>query len=169
MELKYIDKIKHIGISNVVIVPLWNWNFRRLRLSGIVIRCNRTFMELKSSHSIGSPHSSSRCNRTFMELKYTLNFSGVDGQTVVIVPLWNWNMAYKSAEEIESLSCNRTFMELKYGNALPLSGRNRCNRTFMELKSPHSHYWHPCRTRCNRTFMELKFPLLFASSGGEQL
>ena len=49
-------------------------------------------------------------------------------------------MAYKSAEEIESLSCNRTFMELKYGNALPLSGRNRCNRTFMELKSPHSHY-----------------------------
>ena len=47
-----------------------------------------------------------------MELKYVSGDKQVAKIDVLIVPLWNWNMAEQLQESFDD-SFNRTFMELK--------------------------------------------------------
>ena len=73
MELKFSCK-KSIRFSkDVLIVPLWNWNY-------LV-----PYLRWKSR----------RFNRTFMELKLISNFLILFGDNVLIVPLWNWNWYFR--------------------------------------------------------------------------
>ena len=53
-------------------------------------------------------------NRTFMELKSILAQSDIKRRSVLIVPLWNWNMGIDKNLTPEEYSFNRTFMELKF-------------------------------------------------------
>ena len=71
MELKYPKKDGLRRSTIVLIVPLWNWNRRRLALFLHQGRqgFNRTFMELKWAQA---------------EIWFSMN-------VVLIVPLWNWN------------------------------------------------------------------------------
>ena len=125
MELKYMF---HEGIrlrSPVLIVPLWNWNFRtsvecicpilvlivplwnwnrKIYVDSVKdISFNRTFMELKfESHEKGHNNHTS-FNRTFMELKFFIKFTINCNRCVLIVPLWNWNLVFKSIFNITAL------------------------------------------------------------------
>ena len=74
MELKYVKEQTATAITEVLIVPLWNWNGDKC-----VDKEGRFYCS----------------NRTFMELKYVF---GIDTQlrmAVLIVPLWNWNIDKK--------------------------------------------------------------------------
>ena len=57
-------------LGQVLIVPLWNWNYDSSLDISEVTAC---------------------FNRTFMELKYDHDFSLHTLVKVLIVPLWNWN------------------------------------------------------------------------------
>ena len=57
---------------------------------------NRTFMELKWASGIFTNSLVVGFNRTFMELKYTTTrLMSFLNNTVLIVPLWNWNNYYQ--------------------------------------------------------------------------
>ena len=120
--------------TRVLIAPLWNWNNIYQYGLFLLIRSNRTFMELK--HQKRSDSSSNKW--------------------VLIAPLWNWNYGL-TATLWQMLCSNRTFMELKPRHL------DRCNngwwssnRTFMELKHSRGPTEQMERRRSNRTFMELK-------------
>ena len=70
MELKYKKKREKAQKISVLIVPLWNWNRKRLFRFCF--------------------HFSSNC--TFMELKYVCFSVETRLYIVLIVPLWNWNI-----------------------------------------------------------------------------
>ena len=50
---------------------------------------NRTFMELKQENYADYRRNGDRLNRTFMELKQEVKAFKVDGEKVLIEPLWN--------------------------------------------------------------------------------
>ena len=84
----------------VLIVPLWNWNRSLLQTCVLLLRFNRTFMELK-----------------------LITITSSNRQTqVLIVPLWNWNN-FSDKLKINFFSFNRTFMELKWQTVLMLTTR----------------------------------------------
>ena len=57
--------------------------------------------------------------------------------SVLIVPLWNWNICCRRLSEKRN-SFNRTFMELKLMNKALWVSEDLCfNRTFMELKQAY--------------------------------
>ena len=119
-----------------------------------------------------------RSNRTFMELKYVSVIPPTLNLTVLIVPLWNWNLQNRIINST-SICSNRTFMELKYTTSLcEAPSFERSNRTFMELKCKIAKarsyglsvlivpLWNWNRREfqrwktlegSNRTFMELKW------------
>ena len=105
----------------------------------LVVSSNRTFMELKFVFLADEYEALSSSNRTFMELKFVMQVSVSQSLYVLIVPLWNWNMALSLTYFVNEGS-NRTFMELKYVS---------CKRKFVK------------RLSSNRTFMELKFDNIF--------
>ena len=51
-----------------------------------------------------------------MELKFDTNTKNIWAQSVLIVPLWNWNEEFKKMMAEYNDSSNRTFMELKLKN-----------------------------------------------------
>ena len=109
----------------VLIVPLWNWNWKRNQDWPNLECSNCTFMELKWNIRLNSLVNGSRSNCTFMELKLYK----------VGVPLWG------------SKSSNCTFMELKLSNCLSVDIRHLCsNCTFMELKWQNSSMIVPTRS-----------------------
>ena len=55
-------------------------------------------------------------NRTFMELKYGHWFAEDTKSSVLIAPLWNWNIR-QSGRTFAGKGSNRTFMELKLPSA----------------------------------------------------
>ena len=72
MELKFRQQTKERHESEVLIVPLWNWNcFYPEKV--VPLQCS---------------------NCTFMELKFGPLFKMSSVPTVLIVPLWNWNEGY---------------------------------------------------------------------------
>ena len=74
-------------------------------------------------------------NRTFMELKQFYRYVRGEFDTVLIVPLWNWNSTTARWRRSVRPRLNRTFMELKHINdKLEVIDQTRLNRTFMELK-----------------------------------
>ena len=91
MELKSHEGKQTAHDTDVLIVPLWNWNGFCEKYAGLSV-C--------------------RSNRTFMELKYALGKSEDEVKDVLIVPLWNWNYYWFALARIYD-SSNRTFMELK--------------------------------------------------------
>ena len=117
---------------------------------------NRTFMELKSLYLRKKGWLSPSFNRTFMELKCAKKQDMEILETVLIVPLWNWNNENEVGQTIEKrvlivplwnwnmdafdesrldIRFNRTFMELKYlRNIISQLENYSFNRTFMELK-----------------------------------
>ena len=93
-----------------------------------------------------------------MELKFQNQPQANCQYTVLIVPLWNWNMPAPIRVAKTALSFNRTFMELKFlGRGSHISGNQRFNRTFMELKFLTVFAVPWTINSFNRTFMELKF------------
>ena len=119
----------------VLIVPLWNWN-RRNQGAEVHQRnsSNRTFMELKSHNNFEWSLPCWSSNRTFMELKLQKSLLLSIGITVLIVPLWNWNVYQVKVGE-QDYGSNRTFMELKCTTRRSWTQRSdSSNRTFMELK-----------------------------------
>ena len=79
MELKFAIGICSIVVSEVLIVPLWNWNQEFLKL-----------VELPP-----------RSNRTFMELKFVTYTAVSKAKLVLIVPLWNWNSKEEEEKQKE--------------------------------------------------------------------
>ena len=75
----------------VLIVPLWNWNKLACTIIEVLISSNCTFMELKWvwANKANAYDWSSNC--TFMELKFNFNNETTRRNSVLIVPLWNWN------------------------------------------------------------------------------
>ena len=47
MELKYYKGVAYSTITDVLIVPLWNWNEMTMKVLTQYLSSNRTFMELK--------------------------------------------------------------------------------------------------------------------------
>ena len=147
--------------------------------NGKAFRSNRTFMELKSAYHTRRQQRHSCSNRTFMELKFKINNYISFFQSVLIVPLWNWNNWAAWERALPKICSNRTFMELKWETEERLRLKcARSNRTFMELKCTicgwfvgnhrvlivplwnWNHNWlrYNIAADCsNRTFMELKF------------
>ena len=120
-------------------------------------RFNRTFMELKSAWTHHPRPRTISFNRTFMELKLIGDIFRLMFPQVLIVPLWNWNLATMMVRMV-SKSFNRTFMELKFSISCKCLTRYQCfNRTFMELKFVSSILSYLLLTSFNRTFMELKY------------
>ena len=131
MELKSVYLQVFLLRHLVLIAPLWNWNMNEpiinWSLSIVLIaplwNCVNCSLWRWSS------------NRTFMELKFRWYWSIPLLRYVLIAPLWNWNVRWRSLhslrhsvliaplwnwnrivrvrEEISSCS-NRTFMELKW-------------------------------------------------------
>ena len=147
MELKWWrTKTTHAALS-VLIVPLWNWNNRSAACSLSSLSSNCTFMELKLHQGSQGYAVGKRSNCTFMELKLVNHAPLVEKQSVLIVPLWNWNLVcaqkgtqtivvlivplwnwnkWASIWETKSECSNCTFMELKLG----LSSKLNRRRTF---------------------------------------
>ena len=67
MELKFHQIGKVDVLLQVLIVPLWNWNWHNV-VVGLLEVCS---------------------NCTFMELKFIFMAIGAKAQSVLIVPLWN--------------------------------------------------------------------------------
>ena len=104
-------------------------------LTILLVRSNCTFMELKCPYSPIRCCESSCSNCTFMELKYVKQRRSVWSEIVLIVPLWNWNVWYKSLNVSKHVSSNCTFMELKWILQQRRKSKSSCsNCTFMELK-----------------------------------
>ena len=62
--------------------------------------------------------------------------------SVLIVPLWNWNPLSTGSLTNPPSSFNRTFMELKFDLIHTHCWCGNCfNRTFMELKSHYPSIW----------------------------
>ena len=114
MELKFEFPLYIHLRSFVLIVPLWNWNHAHMLRTCKGCSFNRTFMELKSCKEYAYNPRSFRFNRTFMELKFQARQFRMLQISVLIVPLWNWNINLLLWISQEGLSFNRTFMELKY-------------------------------------------------------
>ena len=92
MELKLVCSDSATLIRFVLIVPLWNWNYRvRWRLWNV---CSVLIVPLWNWNEEWA---------TF----YTV------GALVLIVPLWNWNRPRRRGRTAGRVSFNRTFMELK--------------------------------------------------------
>ena len=86
-----------LDFFQVLIVPLWNWNWKALQTEAGRIRFNRTFMELKFVTKYSANIFSYSFNRTFMELKLSLFYVVLlCFDNVLIVPLWNWNEVYSN-------------------------------------------------------------------------
>ena len=57
MELKFLKLLYMAENTEVLIVPLWNWNFVNLLEAYVVGSSNCTFMELKCAFTGGNPSS----------------------------------------------------------------------------------------------------------------
>ena len=114
MELKYLITYTLNLRSQVLIVPLWNWNSVQILQVILEFRFNRTFMELKWLQGPLSMLRRDSFNRTFMELKCSNLMRLARRLTVLIVPLWNWNNNLALRYNLDEACFNRTFMELKY-------------------------------------------------------
>ena len=118
MELKQNCYLWLCISREVLIVPLWNWNFRQN----------------------GGRITSNRFNRTFMELKHVSHHNPRIDNNVLIVPLWNWNLRKSSFFSVRRCF-NRTFMELKQDTSDAEAVEfGSFNRTFMELKPSSKTY-----------------------------
>ena len=115
VELKHQADSTSINLNNVLIVPLWNWNYlfdifshdssfsinctvvelklwKLKRVNRMRARINCTVVELKRfrRHRIPRPW---RCiNCTVVELKRISFMLTIFSLSVLIVPLWNWNV-----------------------------------------------------------------------------
>ena len=90
-----------------------------------------------------------------MELKYGVKGRPFLGGVVLIVPLWNWNVApADSIQEAESF--NRTFMELKWNGAKGTAAILHVLIVPLWNWNERTQKVHGGNTRFNRTFMELK-------------
>ena len=69
-------------------------------------------MELKSYEANYDSAKEDPFNRTFMELKYGPPDAFAQRHSLLIAPLWNWNIIYEPVR-YEHVAFNRTFMELK--------------------------------------------------------
>ena len=76
----------------VLIVPLWNWNTESRPVTDMGQGSNRTFMELKWRSRLTLQRWVLSSNRTFMELKLRNGVEWFLWLSVLIVPLWNWNV-----------------------------------------------------------------------------
>ena len=118
----------------VLIAPLWNWNQQMQKLVESILSSNRTFMELKYARSKDGRNETLCSNRTFMELKSAKARLAQQRKSVLIAPLWNWNLL-RLPFRTPCARSNRTFMELKWHLIVVRRLRTRSsNRTFMELK-----------------------------------
>ena len=143
MELKLSAKDWQLrGLSNVLIVPLWNWNLREWSPQQTVR--NVLIVPLWNWNRIWSNHISSALSVLIVPLwnwNAAFSFGSQSRFAVLIVPLWNWNV-YEITPNVKILGSNRTFMELKSTWLCWVWSWFSCsNRTFMELKC-----WWFCRS-----------------------
>ena len=112
MELKSLSSNRERVKRKVLIVPLWNWNWKTLAFSVSLLGSNCTFMELKFSKVLGKGQFRTCSNCTFMELKSLCS----------------------STKKSTTSSSNCTFMELKWRLVDRRHLLTSSNCTFMELK-----------------------------------
>ena len=114
MELK--QRSWNVGLlkSEVLIVPLWNWNKNKSLMQNWGKGSNRTFMELK----LRLLQSVQKRYGVLIVPLWNWNTNQVmlcvHKDWVLIVPLWNWNSASTHERALSGSSSNRTFMELKH-------------------------------------------------------
>ena len=71
-----------------------------------------------------------------MELKYVYVLRVIDGDTLLIVPVWNWNQVLCDEWYVRSFTFNRTSVELKLlSSSMVDFPKKSFNRTSVELKS----------------------------------
>ena len=134
MELKFNSIVVMSSSHTVLIVPLWNWNYRQSGClswtllvlivplwnwnepDGVaalpLVRSNRTFMELKWLYKAFLFLVSSVLIVPLWNWNNRNAFDKTHRHMVLIVPLWNWNVIMYSVKSVVRCS-NRTFMELK--------------------------------------------------------
>ena len=132
------NRVKHLFYDlreMVLIVPLWNWNRLTVGDGFVLLRSNRTFMELKCKYAVNIDV----LNKVLIVPLWNWNVKKVAEDIrdngVLIVPLWNWNYIIRCGN---TLICEVLIVPLwnwNKGNGRWLKGRRRSNRTFMELKS----------------------------------
>ena len=148
-------------MTEVLIVPLWNWNRQTTPQPVGMAGFNRTFMELKLILFLHRDLASFSFNRTFMELKFPDGLSGLDGSGVLIVPLWNWNSVIRYWRSSRR-RFNRTFMELKSSNTYVVgNGRVVLIVPLWNWNLPKYETALASGLGFNRTFMELKLEQSF--------
>ncbi len=108
------DQAPLSGPTVVLIAPLWNWNLDAASARSWHQCSNRTFMELKFVKVRKDRVRKVCSNRTFMELKFLSLSHILHIFTVLIAPLWNWNISIILQMMRSYISSNRTFMELKW-------------------------------------------------------
>ena len=160
MELKQIKGSGNTVRQVVLIVPLWNWNYKEVENRTALKSSNRTFMELKRKFASVRNVSISVLIVPLWNWNVCRYYFFVEVFPVLIVPLWNWNLQMVHIVVTLLLvlivplwnwnvddadrgyfgnGSNRTFMELKrVVAAVTLVVLKSSNRTFMELKHLHS-------------------------------
>ena len=141
----------------LLIAPVWNWNYLQppaaaSRLAfwshqfGIetFLWCgqslaeypfNRTSLELKRSWCVSWTMLLMTFNRTSLELKPDSDRDSAVNSTLLIAPVWNWNLFTRSATQPTTPTFNRTSLELKRRFGCRGSDELRpFNRTSLELK-----------------------------------
>ena len=92
MELKRPTlKCTILCFRQVLIAPLWNWNYNLILPLKFAYCSNCTFMELKLETLSFATICFFCSNCTFMELKQFRNKNILKRRYVLIAPLWNWN------------------------------------------------------------------------------
>ena len=136
MELKPESLVDSMINQNVLIVPLWNWNFtttsgnkKDLRVLIVPLwnwnifvpvlpelfldSINCTVVELKHCKVANVMFNMQSINCTVVELKLRLLYFRLEILFVLIVPLWNWNMLRSKVNLRMSKCINCTVVELK--------------------------------------------------------
>ena len=105
--------VRACGLS-VLIVPLWNWNtYKKGQDIQKKKRINCTVVELKHWDVRIAEICIDSINCTVVELKPALAAIRCSSISVLIVPLWNWNLACLSEVLFWLFCINCTVVELK--------------------------------------------------------
>ena len=160
MELKHMRCPQNTASGNLLIEPLWNWNYwYGPRAPPSAAPFNRTTMELKRMLARSVISSPQPFNRTTMELKlHILPALHQIPPWLLIEPLWNWNSGEAEREGVGEALLIEPLWNWNSCAAIFQASHTAFNRTTMELKPSRFAQYFSSLNPFNRTTMELKRP-----------
>ena len=116
LELKRVEADYELTLRPLLIEPVWNWNLYVTHSPVcLYLPFNRTSLELKHVWRKDKPRAVVAFNRTSLELKLERSFwKATPCPTLLIEPVWNWNLTITVLKLFDGTSFNRTSLELKH-------------------------------------------------------